>query len=198
MLYLTLATVFIVYAACVWRLRGGAWANVGVHIGTNTTRLATGLMLAGPIAMYARSGALFVTITIAITVGLMLAGWGSYMGMGVHSRPNKMQWSDYPALFLRMKPETVLWDCLGMITTTIPMFTLIVLSFGIVSLTMMMVPVTVVGVVLFTFVYWITSKAQVFVTTKENGIVTSETQPWSEFASGAVVGLTLLTLVAII
>jgi hypothetical protein len=203
MLETVLAVLYIGYAAFVWRLRGGAWQNVGVFMGTNVTRFVTGILLAAPIAVLNDSWRLYPTLTAAITLGLMIAGWGSYMGMGEHVRMNDLQWSDWPARLLRIKQESVLWDCIGMATVITPMFTLIVLSFGIITLNLNMVPVGMAGVVLFTFAYWTVSKIPLaklptLSNGKDNFIVPQVHEAWAEVAAGSVIGLTLLTLSAIL
>lgn len=195
--------LYLSYSGWVWRLRGGAWQNIGVHIGTNATRALTGVLLAGPVALIAMSPALFGLLIAAITVGLMAAGWGNYMGMGNHVRVNPMQWSDWPARLLHLKPESVLWDCMGMTITVLPMFTFIALSFGIMHGTPMLALVAVTGAVLFTSVYWAISRIALtqlptLLGTPGNGIIAGQAhEPWSEFGAGIVVGLTLLVLVAI-
>jgi hypothetical protein len=205
MLETVLAVLYIGYAAFVWRLRGGAWQNVGVFMGTNVTRFVTGILLAAPIAVLDDSWLLYPTLSAAITLGLMIAGWGSYMGMGEHVRMNDLQWSDWPARLLRIRQESVLWDCLGMATVITPMFTLILLSFGmIVGLSMLGGVVCLTGIVLFTFAYWVVSrvaetKLPIVYGTTGNGMIAGHSHnAWAEFASGGVIGLTLLTLSAIL
>lgn len=78
---ITLA-IMAVWGAVVWRMRGGAFAAVtGIDIGTQSTRLACGVLLAIPTECIAGDWRL-MGLAVTIFAGLAVVGWAPFMAFG--------------------------------------------------------------------------------------------------------------------
>lgn len=115
-----ISLIYLVFTPLIWRLRGGAWNTFfGLSLGTNTTRLLTGFLLSIPIALAMLNLWMIPVVTISITSGLMLTGWGPYMGMGSHAYPAKDSWIDFLPKFLGFVKGSMRWDFFGMVASGI-------------------------------------------------------------------------------
>jgi hypothetical protein len=114
-----LATIgfYSLYCGILWRLRGGAFASLsGINIGTQWTRVACGLLMAGPLWLVIGWPALM--LAVAITLGLMITGWEEFQGMGTESGTLLTEkpgyWMRWLPRALGAKPGTIPYDMLGM------------------------------------------------------------------------------------
>jgi len=99
----------------VWRLRGGALKTfLKLNVGTNVTRLLTMSFLGGSIALLVSELLLFPIITFALMLGLVLSGWGPYMGMGRHVTPASPSWIDFFPKMFKLIKHTRAWDFAGL------------------------------------------------------------------------------------
>lgn len=105
----------LVLTPIIWRLRGGALKTfLKINVGTNVTRLLTMSILGASISIFLGSWILFPLISIALVLGLILAGWGPYMGMGRHTRPAESSWIDFFPKMFKLIKGTRAWDFAGL------------------------------------------------------------------------------------
>lgn len=110
-----LSALYMVFCGFVWRLRGGAWATLlHIHMGTTVTRLVSSLLISVPLAVYWGLWSLIPLITIGMWLGLVLAGYGPFMGMGSHAFPPARTWIEFFPRLLGLAPQSVGWDTAGM------------------------------------------------------------------------------------
>lgn len=191
-----LKIIFIAYGAVVWRLRGGAWSTwLGINMGTETTRVVTGLLFAIPMALVTGSAWLLVSLTLATWLGLSIAGWGPFMTMGQHETPPKRTWIDIFPMILGLAPHSVAWDFVGMTVCGFLLFTPMILSFGVIALSWWMALIIPVSAFLFALDYLLWSRASNIPSIP--GFASGSTE-WAEFTAGALVSIALLVTVAII
>lgn len=117
MMMLTFLSVIytVLVSSFVWRVRGGALKTfLRISIGTNATRLLTTSYLALGVSLVAADWILFPVLTLSLMVGLVVAGWGPYMGMGRHSVPAASTWIDVFPKILRLSKSTKQWDFVGL------------------------------------------------------------------------------------
>lgn len=116
MMLTILSVIYMVLlSAFVWRLRGGALRTfLNIKVGTQVTRLLTTSFLALNVALITGNWILFPLITIALMIGLIVAAWGPYMGMGHHATPAVASWIDiFPKSFKLIKHSRQ-WDFVGL------------------------------------------------------------------------------------
>jgi hypothetical protein len=111
------AVLFVVFAAVMWRLRGGAFATLtGINIGTQWTRAACGLLMTAPLGLLI--GLWCVPMGLAIWAGLALTGWEEFQQMGTESvallTEKPQYWMRWLPWSLGLRPGQVEYDLFGM------------------------------------------------------------------------------------
>lgn len=128
----------------IWRLRGGALKTfLNIKVGTQITRLLTTSFLALNVALITSEWILFPAVTLSLMVGLIIAGWGPYMGMGHHATPATSSWIDiFPKSFKLIKHSRQ-WDFVGLTACGLILFLplSVVYSYTISSLMLATLPV---------------------------------------------------------
>lgn len=107
MTFILLSTLYIAFAAALWRFRGG-----GIHA-TGSTQLARAVcasLLVCPIAFMAGNLWLFL-LAPALFVGMVIIGWGDFMDMGRTSPKSEELVSP---LVRWLGPASVTHDVVGM------------------------------------------------------------------------------------
>jgi len=154
-----LALPYALFCAFVWRLRGGAWQVVGINMGTQVTRIVTAVLMTFPILAATWDPTLSGLVGLELLLGMILAGWGPYMAMGVQvGIPQSRSWIDVFPRLLGRSPETLGWDAAGMFACGSIMGML--LSFPVALsthslLSLLLIPV--VGSIML-FAYWLPTK----------------------------------------
>jgi hypothetical protein len=120
--------------------------------------LVTGILLAAPLLLIFFNFWLFAALSLSILLGLIIAGWGPFMGMGHETPPLEPSWIDFFPKLFGFNPITVAWDSTGMLICGVLLYFLPILSFSIISFTWWLILLIVIAAIGFTFIYWITSK----------------------------------------
>lgn len=110
--------LFCLWCGFVWRLRGGALATLlRVRVSTDVTRAICSVLIVvalapGVIAPLTGGG-----LAIALMLGLMLAGWGPFQGMGLENVPGyvpEQSWLRALPRLLGLKVGSFWHDAVGM------------------------------------------------------------------------------------
>lgn len=110
-----LGLLYCLFCSFVWRLRGGAWATLlNIHMGTTVTRLVSAALISLPLALWTGNLILIPLITVGLWLGLVMAGYGPYMGMGDHAITPASTWINFFPRLFGFKPYSVAWDFAGM------------------------------------------------------------------------------------
>lgn len=194
--YILLGLLYALFGAFIWRLRGGAWNTLfNANMGTNTTRIVTGLLLALPV--FALSHIYWLSIELllgGITLGLIIAGWGPFMAMGNHPTLPNSTWLNFFPKLLGLKPQSVSWDFAGMTLCGWIMFALIVAPFAILHASWWLIPVVILSGLLFATIYLVISEiptANLFVV---SGFAGKDPEEWSEVVFGGALAVIIWSL----
>lgn len=203
-----IAVLYVPYCALVWRLRGGAWNEVlGFSLGTNVTRLLTGILMAWP---FWRTPWCAVALALAIPLGLIVGGWGPFHAMGHHwpqrdwYRQDEASWIEAFPRVLGFRKFSTAWDFTGMLVCGLIAATLYVPAFGLIGMVWdwWMVPTAAVSAFGFAGVYfaarrWLRwDKFPCFAIFGRRICGHGACTEWSELAAGVWIGLTMLGLTA--
>lgn len=111
-------TGFALYVGIVWRLRGGAFtALTSLDPGTDGARLAAAVLIAAPLYFIHHDWRALLLVP-AVLIGLVLAGWGPFQGMGTENVPGYLperSWLRALPRALGLQAGTYAHDLLGMI-----------------------------------------------------------------------------------
>ena len=203
LLYILMA-LYIPYGAFIWRLRGGAWSTfLNIKIGTNITRLVTGVLFSLPLILFVGLNYFLLgALTVAIPLGLILAGWGPYMNMTADGPVATKTWLDFFPTVLGFSRNTIPWTFAGMTVCGLIVFGLdslaIGLSNGVSSWApwLMLEAVVVSCSLLFSLVYLVLSKipAEKFLQIPGFARGPSSHAEWSEVTVGGLVSLSILVM----
>jgi len=112
---LAFSIIYCLFCSFMWRLRGGAWATfLHIYMGTTVTRLVSSFLISLPLAWYMSNWLIVPGVTIGLWFGLVLSGYGPFMGMGSHAFPPAKTWISFFPRLLGLKPQSVAWDFAGM------------------------------------------------------------------------------------
>lgn len=112
---IALSLFYCLFCSFVWRLRGGAWATLlHVYMGTTITRLVSSFLISLPLAWYMSNWWIVPGVTFGLWFGLVMAGYGPFMGMGDHAITPAKTWISFFPRLLRLKPQSRAWDFAGM------------------------------------------------------------------------------------
>lgn len=112
---IALAVAYCLFCSFVWRLRGGAWATLlNIHMGTTVTRLVSAALISLPLALWTGNLILIPLITVGLWLGLVMAGYGPYMGMGDHAITPAPTWINFFPRLFGFEPYSIKWDFAGM------------------------------------------------------------------------------------
>jgi hypothetical protein len=143
MIHLVELFLYGLFGAVIWRLRGGALAeilnsNLG---GTTVDRIVTSIIFPLPLALI---NPVFASISaIGIFIGLIVTGWGPFQGMGLPSvTPPEQSWLDWLPTKLGLKVQGYLYCAVGMLECgfvfVAPMILILLLAgFGVNVLTLL-------------------------------------------------------------
>jgi hypothetical protein len=114
---LALFVLFVIYAGIVWRLRGGAFTTLtGIDPGTDGARLGCAVLMGAPLALLHADWRALLLIP-AIFIGLLMAGWGPFQGMGTEDVPGyapEKSWLRWLPDRLGLAPGSYWHDWVGM------------------------------------------------------------------------------------
>ena len=182
--------LYVIYVGILWRLRGGAWATFfGLNMGTNVTRLLTGVLIAVPLVVFGAGSTQIVALAVAVVVGLMVAGWGPYMNFGPTTQTS---WIDFFPYLLSLTLGTADWCLAGMFSCG-----MIVFGFDYVAIASTDTPASwgiaslyvVAAAGLFALEYYAVNMFRQLPSIK--GFASNHCE-WSELVAGMLVGLSLL------
>ena len=188
----TLSIFYPIFGFFIWRLRGGAWSTwLGINMGTQVTRFVTGILLSLPLLLI-HSTLFFPSLLIlAILLGLILAGWGPFMGMGVHTITPSSTWlSIFPKL-LGLTPQSFSWDFVGMFFCGIVLILPCVLAFNALGINLWSLAIVPSFAMLFAVIYLIFSKISSLPLISN---FASNAEEWSECGVGILISVTFLIL----
>lgn len=197
--WMLLYALYPLFGAIAWRLRGGAWQNFGIFMGTNITRLVTGVLFAIPLVpLLSQPTLVACLLPLGILLGLIMAGWGPYMGMGNHGRSPPSTWIDFFPRMLGCNPvHGVSWDIAGMAFCGFLVFAFCSAAFAMVAAKWALLPLAVLASAGFSACYYLISLISLDslpILPKLAGKVHEE---WSELACGALVAVVLLIMAVI-
>ena len=155
-----ISILYIPFGAFVWRLRGGAWPTLFGLFTNNTTltRIVTGILMAFPMFLLTANVWFYSALASSIFLSLSFLGWGPYISVGTNSvsfNPAKSSWLDFFPKLFGAKQFSIEWDIIGLIACGLIMFTMNVLTFGILSLTTWMIPIIIGASIVFSCIYWL-------------------------------------------
>ncbi len=112
---LAFCIIYCLYCGFMWRLRGGAWATLlHVYMGTTVTRFVSAFLMAVPLLLLSFNWILIPLVTFGLWLGLVMAPYGAFMGMGDHAHTPAKTWVNFFPKLLGFEPYGVKWDFAGM------------------------------------------------------------------------------------
>jgi len=112
---ITFSIVYCLFCSVMWRLRGGAWSTfLGIHMGTTVTRFVSMFFISLPLAWWFSNPWIIPVVVFGLWFGLVLAGYGRFMGMGDHAHVPPPTWLYFFPRLFGLKPYGVAWDFAGM------------------------------------------------------------------------------------
>lgn len=136
--------IYCLFCSFMWRLRGGAWATfLHIRMGTTVTRFVSTFFISLPLAWWFGNWWIVPAVTFGLWFGLVLAAYGSYMGMGDHAHTPEKKWLDFFPRLLGLTPYSVAWDFAGMWFSGVLLYSWVVfMSFAVSMnwLTLLLIP----------------------------------------------------------
>ena len=112
---LLFAVHYVLFCSFMWRLRGGAWSTLlHIHMGTTVTRVVSAFLMSLPLAWWFANWYIVPGVTFGLWFGLVLGGYGPFMGMGDHAFTPAKTWINFFPKLLGLRPYSVAWDFAGM------------------------------------------------------------------------------------
>lgn len=189
----SLGILFCLYCSFIWRLRGGAWATLlHIHMGTTVTRLVSMFLISLPLAWWFANWWMIPAVTFGLWFGLVLGGYGPFMGMGDHRIVPARTWISFLPKLLGLQPCGVAWDFVGMCFSGVLIYSwVVIMSFAVAMNWFVLVLIPLSGIA-FAGVYYLASLIPDNKLPVIPGFTASEHEVFGELGAGLWTGLLLI------